>query len=536
MAFEDKTLPPLEAELSSLLGAEGFDLDQASRELMSQDIWAKGKTVSFVARPASVEELQKTVTIAHKHGMALAPRGGGMSYTKAYTPEREHTGSLDLSRLDQIVEINTDDMYVTVQAGVTWKTLYEALKPLGVRTPFWGPLSGIRSTIGGGVSQNNAFFGAGVYGTTGDSVLSVTVILANGTLIRTGSAGTKNGKPFWRHYGPDLTGLFCGDAGTLGYKAEVTFRLIPMPEAEDWASFEFTTQDGCARAMAAVGKTGLACEVFGFDPNLTKLRMKRASVLADAKTLKNVVSGQGSLLKGLQEGAKIALAGRDFLEADTWSLHLVVEDKTAEAVTTKMACLKTLCTEVGGQETENSIPKIIRANPFTPLNNIIGPSGERWVPLHGIVPVSHGEKVWGEIKTAFDKMRADFDKHKIDTGFLITTLSTTGYLIEPVFLWPEELFPIHEQTVEKSYLKTINPYSANAEATAMVAKARAKVMEIFSRHQASHFQIGRTYPYRDHREPETFALLKKIKRIVDPEGHINPGALGLNEAPATIPV
>jgi len=150
--------------------------------------------------------------------------------------------------MNKILEINADDMYVTVQAGVTWQQLYAALQPLGLRTPFWGPLSGLTSTIGGGLSQNNAFFGAGTHGPSTDSVTGLTVVLADGRIVKTGTGGTKNAKPFWRQYGPDLTGLFLSDAGALAYKAEATLRLIPLPEAEDWASFEFETRDDWAHA------------------------------------------------------------------------------------------------------------------------------------------------------------------------------------------------------------------------------------------------------------------------------------------------
>lgn len=513
--------------LRQLLGTGGFFDDPATRTLMSQDIWSKGALADFVAAPANVEQLAATVTACHARGVALNPRGGGMSYTGGYTPDRPQTGILDLSRLNRIVEINAADMYVTVEAGVTWKQLHEALKPLGLRTPFWGPLSGISSTIGGGLSQNNAFFGAGTFGPTSDSVTSVAVVLADGTLVRTGTGGTQNGTPFWRHYGPDFTGLFLGDAGAFGYKAEATLRLIKAPEHEDWATFEFATRNACAHAMAAVAREGLACEVFGFDPNLTRVRLKRASLLSDTKTLANVVKAQGSLLKGLQEGAKVALAGRGFVEATAWSLNIIVEGRSRAGVTEDMKRLKSICEGLGGRETENSIPKIIRANPFTPLNNMLGPDGERWVPVHGIVPLSQGPSVWAEIEAAFDELAADFAAHRIETGYLVTSLSTNGYLIEPVFLWPEEIFDIHAASVEASWLKRLPRHVANPDATAVVARARKRVIEIFSARGGAHFQIGRSYPYAEGRAPSALALLKSIKAALDPNGDVNPGALGL---------
>lgn len=527
MADDTTSASVLPGILKQQLGEDRLKDDQATREFMSQDIWAKGTTADFVAAPETVEQMQTAIRAAYEKGISLNPRGGGYSYTKGYTPDRENVGILDLSKLNQIVEINTEDMYVTAQAGVTWAQLYEALKPLNLRTPFWGPLSGIGSTIGGGLSQNNAFFGAGKYGTTGDSVLSVTVVLADGTLVRTGTAGTKNGKPFWRHYGPDLTGLFCGDAGTLGYKADVTFRLIPLPKAEETASFEFTSRDACAEAMAQMMREDIACEIFGFDPNLTKVRLARASIVSDAKALTNVIKSQGSLLKGLREGAKVALAGRGFMDKVDYSLHICVEGRSATGVKEDIQILKDIVANLGGKEIENSIPKIIRANPFGPMNSILGPQGERWAPIHGIVPVSEGPATWADIEAGFDAMSDELDKHDILAGFLITSLGTTGYLIEPVFLWPEEVWPIHEHTVGEDWMKKIKRHEANPEATETVKKARQVVLDVFSKRAGAHFQIGRTYPYKEGREAATWKLVEAIKNAVDDKGIVNPGALGL---------
>lgn len=527
MADDLKSASELSGILKQQLGTDGLKDDQANREFMSQDIWAKGDTAAFVATPKSIEEMQIAIRAAHERGISLNPRGGGYSYTKGYTPDRANVGILDMSALNQIVEINTEDMYVTVQAGVTWAQLYEALKPHGVRTPFWGPLSGIGSTIGGGLSQNNAFFGAGKYGTTGESVLSLSVILADGTLVKTGTGGTKNGKPFWRYYGPDLTGLFCGDAGALGYKADVTFRLIPTPKAEDTASFEFETRDACAEAMAQMMREDIACEIFGFDPNLTKVRLARASIVSDAKALTNVMKSQGSLLKGLKEGAKVALAGRGFMDKVDYSMHICVEGRSEAGVKEDIQVLKDIAKKLGGKEIENSIPKIIRANPFGPMNNILGPQGERWAPIHGIVPVSEGPETWADIEAGFEAMSDDLDKYDILTGFLVTSLGTTGYLIEPVFIWPEEIWPIHEHTVGDEWMKKIKRHDANPDATEVVKRARQVVLDVFTQHGAAHFQIGRTYPYKEGREEATWKLIEAIKNAVDEKGIVNPGALGL---------
>jgi len=189
--------------------------------------------------------------------------------------------------------------------------------------------------------------------------------------------------------------------------------------------------------------------------------------------------------------------------------------------------LKDIAAKLGGKEIENSIPKIIRANPFGPMNNILGPQGERWVPIHGIVPVSEGKETWAEIEAGFDTISEELEKHDILTGFLITSLGTTGYLIEPVFIWPEEIWPIHEHTVGEDWLKKIERHKANPEATAVVEKAREIVLDVFTKHAGAHFQIGRTSPYKEGREEATWTLVEAIKNAVDEKGIVNPGSLGL---------
>ncbi|MGB3455585.1 MAG: FAD-binding oxidoreductase [Litorimonas sp.] len=522
---------PVIDTLTQILGTDGLSETEADRALFSEDIWAKGETADFVIAPTTTNQLADAVAVAHRAKMPLNPRGGGMSYTKGYTPDRTGTAMLDLSRMDRILEINEADMTVTVQAGVTWAELHRALAPKGLRTPFWGPLSGLSSTIGGGLSQNNAFFGAGTHGPSTDSVTSLTVVLADGTIVKTGTAASPKGKPFWRQYGPDLTGLFLADAGAFGYKAEATLRLIPLPTDEDHASVEFDEPESWAEAMAEMGRIGFACELFGFDPNLQVVRMKRASLAADFKTLGNVVTkAKGGLMKGLKDGAKVVLSGRNFIDDAAYSLHWIVEGYSPGEVAAKMDRLKAIAARHGGREIENSIPKIMRTNPFGPLNSVLGPQGERWVPIHGIVSMGDGPACVAAMDAMFAGMKAELDAHDIVTGYLLTTLSTNGYLVEPVFIWPEEIHPIHERTVDTATLKRAKRFEANPEATALVTQARQNVMDIFTEFGAAHFQIGRTYPYHDNMSDETKGVLEGIKRLLDPDGLVNAGSLGLNKA------
>jgi len=103
-----------------------------------------------VVQPANKDELAAAVKASTAADCDVIPRGGGMSYTSGYVPLNHDSVTMDLSRMNRILEINTDDMYVTAEAGCTWKQLYEALEGTGYRTPYWGTLSGTYATIGGG--------------------------------------------------------------------------------------------------------------------------------------------------------------------------------------------------------------------------------------------------------------------------------------------------------------------------------------------------------------------------------------------------
>lgn len=507
--------------MRQLVGPAHVSDDDATRALMSEDIWAQGAKAAMVVAPASTEEVARVVAAATAAGVAVLPRGAGMSYTNGYVSDQPGGLVLDLQRMDKVVAVDAENMIVTVEAGASWKTLNEALASRGLRTPFWGPLSGITSTIGGGLSQHNAFFGAGHYGTGAESVTSLTVVLADGSIVKTGA------EPFYRFYGPDLGGLFLGDAGALGVKTEATLRLIHAPEHEGWASFEFATKEGCMAALSDIARRGLASELVGFDPQLARVRMQRASLLADAGTLAKVVGAQKSLFAGLKEGARMALAGRSFMDNAAYSLHAVAEGRSKAGVESDVAAIRAIAAQHGGREIENTIPKVIRANPFTPLNNVLGPGGERWAPVHGIIRHTDAPKAWAAIDKLFADNAEALERHEITTGYLVTSLSTNAALIEPVFFWPDARFALHEETVEAGYLAKLPKIAANPAATETVARLRKEIVDIFTGFGAAHFQIGRSYPFAETRDAGTRAMLEAIKQALDPARRMNPGALGL---------
>ncbi len=519
----------LAANLAQIVGPANLSADLDRRRLHSQDIWGvAAETLDLVVSPTSLDELSRVMSASAGAGYAVAPRGAGMSYTSAYVPLTARTVSLDMSRLNRILTISAEDMTVTVEAGCTWSDLDAALRPLGLRTPFWGPMSGLTSTVGGGLSQLNAMFGAGHYGTSSESVVALTVVLADGSVLRTGARGPGGAAPFYRHYGPDLAGLFCGDAGVFGVKAEITLRLIRRPEHEGYVSFAFPTGEALLAAMAALARAGIASEMCAFDPGLTKVRLRRASLAADVKVLGSVIAQEKSLGRGLMSAAKVALGGRKFVEAEEYSVHVICEGRSRVGVAEDLEAARAIAQASGGREIENTIAKVIRANPFPPLNSILGPEGERWAPVHGVASLSQAPALFAEVEALFAELAPEFESHGIYVGYLFTSLSTNALIVEPVFYWPEARHALIEATVEPQHLSKLPVQPPNPAATAVVEHARARVIEICARLGCGHFQIGRCYPYRASRDPASWALVETLKQALDPGRVLNPGGLGLD--------
>ncbi len=532
MTTATDTAIDLHARLADVLGADHVLTGDEDRAFYSQDIYSAGQPAAVVVRPGGREELARAVATATAAGYSVIPRGGATSYTGGFLPDRPQSVIVDFGRMDRVVEVEPENMFVTVEAGCTWKTLYETLEPLGVRTPFWGPLSGRMATVGGSLSQNAVLWGSARYGVSAESVLGLEVVLADGTLLVTGSGGTSGdsgaGVPFFRHYGPDLTGLFLGDTGALGIKARATLRLIQAPAASRHASFSFTSHGDLAAAMTEIARSGLAAECFGMDPVLQRQRMKRESLKKDLAALKGVVASAGGLGRGVKEAVKVAVAGRRFLDDGGYSMHVVTEGRDDHAADSDLAAIRAICSE-SGHEVENTIPKVMRGDPFMiTLTSAIGPEGERWAPMHGIVPLGQAAGAWSEVSRLFDEYRERFERHGVVVGFLLAVVGTTGFIIEPVFYWPGPRPLLYDRRLEPAELARLKDFPESPETAALVAEVRERLADRFLELGAAHLQIGRAYRYKEGLDDAAWRLLEAIKDAVDPRRLVNPGSLGLD--------
>jgi D-lactate dehydrogenase (cytochrome) len=200
-----------------------------------------------VAFPTSTAEVQQIVKACAAADCPMTAFGAGSSLEGHVVPL--HGGiTIDLSRMNRVVRLSVEDLDVTVEAGVTRKQLDKHLQSSGL----WFPLDpGADATIGGMAATRASGTTAVRYGTMRDAVLGLTVVTADGKVIRTGTRARKSSA------GYDLTRLFVGAEGTLGIITELTLRLHGRPEALASATAWFDSIDDAVNAVIMIVQLGI---------------------------------------------------------------------------------------------------------------------------------------------------------------------------------------------------------------------------------------------------------------------------------------
>ncbi len=513
--------------LRQLCGADAVHTELRARQLVAHDIFLHAPLLpEAVVAPSGVAALAQAVALVTAQGIAVAPRGGGMSYTQGYLPAQRWI-CIDLTQLNQVVEVNTSDLYITVQAGCTWAQVRLALAGTGLMTPYGGPLSGLRATVGGALSQNSMFFGAGQHGTVAESVLGMQVVLAHGELLLTGSAAQTTNTPFTRIGGPDLTGLFVGDTGALGIKATATLRLMAEPASKGYASYGFPSIADMVGCQVALMQQGLGTECFGIDAYKARNSAQTGNKINEGlKTLGQIARSGATIAAGLKAAAGVAIAGTDYLAVHPYSIHLALDGDSPAHVEQQLARVAQIAQAHHAIAQPSSVPQILRAQPFQPLRSVLAHNGDRWVPVHGIVPLSRALETVQAVEALLGRHAAAMQEHGIVYSPLTANLDR-AFLFEPCFYWSDEIYPLHVDVLGDTLTAPWKDRTAAPAVLAFVQRLWHEVAECLDAHGAVHFQIGRAYRYLPRLNPTTCALVVALKAHLDPRGLMNPGSLGL---------
>ncbi|MEH6907719.1 FAD-binding oxidoreductase [Neobacillus drentensis] len=252
------------AELKEIVQTGRVLIDESDRYSYSFDASFGTYLPDAVVQTKSVEELAKIVKLANREGIPVYPRGQSTSLSGGPLPV--HGGVvLDLSVMDDVLEIYEEDLVAVVSVGVLTSAIHKAAEEKGLIYPP-DPSSSNVSTIGGNLAENAGGPRGLKYGVTKDYVIGLEVITPEGEIIQTGGRTVKNVT------GYDLTKLIVGSEGTLGIITNAVLRLLPKPPATATLMAVFSNLVDAGRAITKILTSGIL-------PSKMEL-MDRASIIA----------------------------------------------------------------------------------------------------------------------------------------------------------------------------------------------------------------------------------------------------------------
>ncbi|MBI5444936.1 MAG: FAD-binding oxidoreductase [Deltaproteobacteria bacterium] len=519
----------LAAKLRRVVG-DGNVLDDArSRHLYSIDFSElPGEEACLVVRPGSTPEVSEVVGAASSAGFAILARGGAMSYTLGHVPARPDSVVLDMARMNRVVEVNTADGYVIVEAGVTWKQLREALQSEAYHVPFYGTLSGVLATIGGGLGNMATALGKG---DITDDLLGLEVVLPDGQVLGTGCLVKGRGAPTLRQFGPDLTGLFVADGGAFGVKTRAVFRLLKRPGGAGYASFGFPDRHGAVAALCEIARSELATELFAFGryhneqigtaPKPSR-EESRQFVQDLFRMSSSRVRAARDLLRCLRPG------GMGFLAGQAVSLHVVADGFDQRSADRKIAAAKRVAARCGGVGLPPSLAVTLRVAPFMPVDKLIlGTNGTCSIPSHCVVPYSRAAALVSALERFFAENATLMAAQRIEhTMIYFRTGGRFG--VEPILYWPDSLSSLRLSILDPERREALSQLEPNPAARQAALDLRRRLVDAFIENDGGYAQIGKYYPYRERLgEGPSWQVLEKIKAALDAGRTMNPGALGL---------
>jgi len=246
----------LKENLEKIVGIKNVSDDDFELEVYSKN-WGcptTSRKPKIIVKPSSKEQIIEIVNLANQAKVSIVPIGGKSNCCDAWP---ENVIAIDITSLNNLIEINEESLTVTAEAGMHWGDLASRLAKKG-----WTPGFRIHSmgtaTLGGSIALcANGATGAR-YGLVGEQVVSLQVVLPNGEVVNTGSAANPKAQRFQRYsYASDLTGLFIGSNGIFGIITKVSLKIYPLPETRSYFGFQYETMESAARTVYEIQKNSI---------------------------------------------------------------------------------------------------------------------------------------------------------------------------------------------------------------------------------------------------------------------------------------
>jgi D-lactate dehydrogenase (cytochrome) len=284
------------AELRALLG-DRVTAAEASRQHHSHGESSHPPALpDLVCFPQSTAEVSEIIRASARHGLAVVPFGAGTSL-EGHVHALRGGISVDMRQMNRVLRVSVEDLDATAEAGISRLQLMKALENTGLT---FAVDPGADATIGGMASTRASGTMAVRYGTMRENVLGLTVVLADGRVIHTGTRARKSSA------GYDLTRLFVGAEGTLGVITEVTLRLHALPEAVGVAVCAFETVEGAVRTVIEAIQLGLGVARIEFMDAMQVDAVNRYSKLDLAVMPTLLFEFHGMSQAGVEETARMA--------------------------------------------------------------------------------------------------------------------------------------------------------------------------------------------------------------------------------------
>ncbi|CAG8043536.1 unnamed protein product [Penicillium salamii] len=235
-------------DLKALLGEDSVSTEEDDLQHHGYSEWSSlnaERLPTAIAYPKSTQDVSEIAKICTKYRMPMIPYSGGSSLEANFSAP--HGGlTIDFAFMNKVLDIHPEDLDVVVQPSIQWMALNEQIKDTGL---FFPVDPGPSAMIGGMVGTNCSGTNAVRYGTMKDWVINLTVVLADGSIIKT------RRRPRKTSAGYNMTGLFVGSEGTLGIVTEATLKLTPLPEQTRVGVVAFPTiRDAASTAMQLIRK------------------------------------------------------------------------------------------------------------------------------------------------------------------------------------------------------------------------------------------------------------------------------------------